>query len=386
MRWPVHLIAMLAVAQMSLGHALAAETKPVAFGAVYDLTGAWSALGIPSSRGARLFVNQANKDGGVLGRPLKLIVKDTGGGVEKAAAGVHAILSEQPDVAAVFGLSDSDPVRAAATVAAAANRAFVTSGATSPKLPAAVPTYLFLACFGDNVQAAAAAEFAFSSLKARSVSIVYDGERTYPRLLQGYFKSSFEALGGAVRSVVKFEGPGKLGAVTDRILDADIIFLAAESPADSLQTVKTLRARGFNRPIVGGDGYDGETLWQQDKGLKDIYYTTHAYFGGDHSSALVRKFREAYAAAYGKEQPGSFAGLGYDAAALLAAAVKKAASTAPEKVLAALSSMQDFEGVTGTISFVDGSRIPLKSVTILGVSNGERHFVEQLVPTHVPSP
>ncbi|MEZ4678407.1 MAG: hypothetical protein R2932_29740 [Caldilineaceae bacterium] len=47
-----------------------------------------------------------------------------------------------------------------APAAAAAQRLFLTSGATSPQLPAQVPDYLYLACFGDNVQAAAAAEWA----------------------------------------------------------------------------------------------------------------------------------------------------------------------------------------------------------------------------------
>jgi branched-chain amino acid transport system substrate-binding protein len=363
---------------MGAGNTFAAENQPVTLGAIYGLTGEWSAYDVPSSRGAKLFVTQANEKGGVLGRPINLIIKDVESSIDKAAKLVDTILSEHPDVPALFGLSDSDMVRAAAKVAAAANRVFVTSGATSPKLPAEVPTYLFLACFGDNIQAAAAAQFAFSKLNARSASIVYDDNYTYTRLLKDYFKRAFEALGGEVRSVVKFDGANNIGAVVDQIAGADIIFLATEAPPDSLLGVKLLRTKGFDQPIVGGDAYDGETVWQDDDSLRDIYYTTHAFFGAENPSALVKAFRADYMAEYGVE-PASFAGLGYDTAALLVAAIKNANSTAPEDVLDALSKIQNFQGVTGTISF-DGSRIPSKPVTILEVAGGRRHFVEQIVP------
>lgn len=89
---------------------------------------------------------------------------------------------------------------------------------------------------------------------------------------------------------------------------------------------------------------------------------------------------------YGGAKPDAFAGLGYDAAGLIAAAVNKANSTAPEKVLQALATIQDYKGVTGSISFIDGSCVPLKSVTILEVAGGKRNFVEQIIPRHVPSP
>jgi branched-chain amino acid transport system substrate-binding protein len=61
---------------------------------------------------------------------------------------------------------------AAARVAAVSHRVFLTSGATSPELPGAVPGFLFLACFGDNAQASAAAEWACQDRSARTVSIL----------------------------------------------------------------------------------------------------------------------------------------------------------------------------------------------------------------------
>ncbi len=363
-----------------------AQEKPVTLGALYGLTGDWSPYGIPSSRGAMLYAEQANEAGGVLGRPLKLIIKDTTGSVEGAAGLASEILTEDPHVSALFGLSESDPVRAAAEVAAKAERLFVTSGATSPVLPYEVPTYLFLACFGDNVQAAAAAEFAYGTLKARSVAILYDAKHTYTRLLQDYFAKSFEARGGKVVSSIKFQGSEKFAAAAIRTADADIIFVAAEIPPEAAEYAKTLRDNGFDQPIVGGDGFDGDTAWKADQSLKDIYFTTHAFFGGDNLSAGLQEFRDAYAAAYDAAIPGAFAGLGYDTAGLLIAAIEKAGSADPDKLLQALSTLEGYEGVTGTISFVDDNRVPRKSVTILQIADGKRNFVDEIIPTQIPKP
>jgi branched-chain amino acid transport system substrate-binding protein len=152
-----------------------------------------------------------------------------------------------------------------------------------------------------------------------------------------------------------------------------------------LQFISVLRANGYSQPVVGGDGYDAQDIWQQDTSLTDIYYSTHAYFGGDHPSPAVAAFRSAYMAEY-NVAPGSFAGLGYDTAGLLAAVIDKAGSAAPSALLDALSTLTDFDGVTGNISFINGSRVPLKSVTILEVADGKRRFVEEIVPKHVADP
>ena len=56
-------------------------------------------------------------------------------------------LADSDKVVAMMGFSDSDMVLAAAPIAAQAGLVFVTSGATSPKLPEQVPDYLYLGVF-----------------------------------------------------------------------------------------------------------------------------------------------------------------------------------------------------------------------------------------------
>jgi len=65
---------------------------------------------------------------------------------------------------------------------------------------------------------------------------------------------------------------------------------------------------------------------------------------------VVRAFDEAYRRAYGWRAPDGFAALGYDAAGVLLAAIEAAGSAEPARVSASLAHLEDYRGVTGTIT------------------------------------
>ena len=379
-------ITCLGAAALLMAPSTDAAESPLLLGAVYNLSGPQAAFDRPASRGAELAVAQANGQGGVLGRQVRLLIADPAGSLGKVAPRVRQLLNAHPQVSAMLGLSDTDMVLAAAPVAAARKLVFVTSGATSPKLPAEVPDFLFLACFGDNVQAAAAAEYAYNELGARTVSILYNAAVTYTALLQGYFRARFEALGGKVSSVASYRSTADQDEALGSLAGADAIFLSAQDPPEAAAGAIKLRAAGIDVPILGGDGFDSEREWSKHPALTKIYFTTHAYLGPDNPDPMVKAFDQAYRQAYGGRAPDSFAALGYDAVGVLLAAVEAAGSAEPARVLDSLSQLTGYKGVTGTISYEGGSRIPRKSVTILEVSGGKTVFVEQLMPEQVPPP
>ncbi len=363
--------------------ATAAE-HPVVIGAMYNLTGGQEDLDIPSSRGVRLAVDEANKKGGVLGRQVKLIVRDGRTKPTVIVREVASLFKQEPTIVGVIGFSDTDMVLAAAPVAAKHKRVFVTSGATSPRLPRAVPRYLFLACFGDNVQAAAGAEWAFKTLKARTAVVLYKRTSTYAKLLHGYFRTRFKQLGGKVLTV----RPYTLATIKDAakgLPKADLVYFAAQ-PDDALAGVAALRGAGVAEPILGGDGLDIGAAWQQIGQLDKIYFTTHAYLGGDNPDPRVRAFRAAYTKAYPGKEADAFSALGYDTARLLMTAIKSAGSTKPLAVRKALAATHDFAGVTGTISYRGGSRIPAKSVSIIAVTQGRQTLAANVLPQKIPPP
>jgi branched-chain amino acid transport system substrate-binding protein len=362
----------------------AAVERQVVIGALYNLTGGQQDLDVPSSRGAKIAVDEANKAGGVLGLPVTLILRDGQTRPKVIARETVKLFRQEPTVAGLIGFSDTDMVLAAAPIAAQHKRVFLTSGATSPQLPRQVPRYLFLACFGDNVQAAAGAEWAVKSLKAHTAVVLYKRTSSYAKLLHGYFQTRFKQLGGNVLAVQSYT-LADLKSKVKGLPKADLIYFAAQ-PDDVLVGIAVLRGAGVAAPILGGDGLDIGAAWKQAAQADKIYFTTHAYLGADNPDARVQAFRAAFARAYPGKQPDAFSALGYDTARLLMAAIKSAGSTKPQAVRQALAATHDFAGVTGTISYRGGSRIPAKSVSIIAVTQGRQTLAASVLPEKIPAP
>ncbi|MEO4041378.1 ABC transporter substrate-binding protein [Hoeflea sp. CAU 1731] len=368
-----------------LASAATAQDQDIEIGTMFNTMGAIAPLGAPSDKGAKLAITRINENGGVLGR--KLLQKDapTNSVLSDIHVASHKLVSDNPDLVGVVGFVDSGSVLAAAPDIANAGMTFITSGATSPQLPSEVPTYLYLACFGDNVQAAAAAQWVYEEQNARNVTVYVETDKLYPRLLQGYFRASFEMYGGVVRAVHAVDPSDKTGKI--RLPHAsDVVFLSTESAENALVIIKKLREHGYEGLIVGGDGYDAPEVWAANPDIGEIVYTTHAYLGESNKDEQVRAFVSAYEAAYPGEKPTAFSALAYDAIGLVKAAIERSGEATPDGLLQGLAGLEDYQGVTGTISYNQGSRIPLKSVTLMGVEKGELHYVGKITPRLVATP
>jgi branched-chain amino acid transport system substrate-binding protein len=375
------LLTALLLLALSLG--AAADPPPITLGGLFNLTGRQANLDVPASRGAQLAVEQANRSGGVLGRQVQLLLVDGQSDLKAVVDKTRELLAMHPRLAALLGFSDSDFVLATAPLAAKQRLPFVTSGATSPRLTREVPAYLFMACFGDNEQAAAGAEFAASDLKARTAFVIYDESTEYTRLLQQYFTTRFQELGGKVVGTLAFS-PENVDRLPLEAARADVIFLSA-GPQEAKIGARRLRELGLDAPILGGDGYDSD-VWASPPEIEDVYFTSHVFLGQSNTRPEVVKFRQDFLARYPEARPDAFAALGYDTVNLLLAAARKAGSSDPEAVRAALAGTSGFQGVTGTISFDGNSRIPSKSVSVLRIVKGHPELVKEVTPQSIPAP
>jgi branched-chain amino acid transport system substrate-binding protein len=373
-----------------------ASPPPVRIGAIYNLSGGQSALDAPSLDGARLAVERINARGGLLGRRVELLERD--GRTDETQVRRAAVSLVAAGVSAIIGLSDTDQVLAAAPVAARAGVPFITSGATSPKLPSQVPDWLFLACFGDNAQAAASAQYAMEQLGASSAAVLYDKELDYSRLLSRYFERSLRAQGGQVLASAGYaEGEDAVARLADAgggagtrgktgaAAEADVLFVAA-APEAAATLVRQLRRAGYEQPIMGGDSFDSAALIKAaEKTGGKVYYTTHAAVGISSASIAVRRFDASFHAAYGRPPQNAFAGLGYDAVGLIASAVKRADSVKPADIRDAVQKTRRYRGVTGTLSYEAEDAVPHKRVTMVCV--GRRPVVvAQFTPGYVSEP
>jgi branched-chain amino acid transport system substrate-binding protein len=353
------------------------SAQMVKIGAIYNLEGSQSPLDLPSARGARLAANEINARGGIDGREIILIMCDGKSDPSRVRECAKELLDE--NVSAMMGLSDTDMILAAIPVAAEAGLPFVTSGATSPEL---VNDYdgLFLACFGDNVQAAAGAEYAYERGLKRCALLV-DGEMEFARILSRYFKERYLDLGGKIVMEADVNGTGLMNlsqAVANR--SPDMIYLAA-NPEEASAIIEAMRRAGIQSPVFGGDSLDSAKL--RRAGMGRIVFSTHALIDESSKSISTGEFARAYRAEYGYPPENAFSALGYDAVNLLADAIERAGSSEPQAILKALENTSGFKGVTGEISYENGSRIPEKGVTMVSLLDGKVVGSEVVKPAQI---
>jgi len=362
-----------------------ADTEEVIkIGAIYNLEGSQAPLDVPSYQGAILageLFNQKNQE-----RKVLIIGKDGKTDLTRMAPLTEDLITSS-NCRVIIGLSDTDMVIPAAKTASAYNITFMTSGATSPELPKIVPDYLYLACFGDNAQAAVTAEYAVHNLTAHSVAVFYDKSMNYTTLLGGYFKTRFEELGGEVIQFSGIEpGVGDLEKGIEDLKDKsvpDILFLAV-GPDDAPGAVRVVRESGIDVPIFGGDSYDTKNLSiAANLSGGRVYYTTHAFFGGEDQIPEKMTFIEAYKQKYGT-LPDGFAGLGYDAVNLVLKAIELAPGESD--IREGFSLIHQYQGVTGLFSYSKSSPVPKKSVTLMQAGDITPVRIGAFVPEHSPAP
>ena len=388
-RVAIALVAVLALLAAGCG-GKGAGGNAIKIGVIYNMTGSQASLDSPSANGAKLAAKELNAAGGVLGKKIELAVYD---GKSDAATIANSAtqLTQTDKVVAMLGFSDSDMVMAAAPTAAKAGIVFVSSGATSPKLPDQVPDYLYLACFGDNVQAAAGAEYAVNTLKVKTVYLLIDKGMEYTLLLGKYFKERFVELGGKVVLEDNYQTGDKdysaqITKLKGQKAMPDMIYISA-GPDDIGTIVKQFRDAAVKKPIMGGDGYDTPLLVEvAGAGAENVYFTTHSLMDASLGTDAVKKFIADYQAEYKTPPENAFAGLGYDTVKLIADAIKRAGSADPKAIRTALNATKDLPGVTGSITFQPGSRIPQKGVTVILVKGGKFTLAQELVPQVVPAP
>ena len=131
--------------------------------------------------------------------------------------------------------------------------------------------------------------------------------------------------------------------------------------------VKQGRQIGLTMPFIGCDGWANQALITiGGKAIDGCFFTNH--FSPDDQAPLVNSFVAKYQEKYGS-LPDTFAALGYDAARLLADAIRRAGALNPQAIRDAIATTTGFPGVTGQIS-LDANRNASKPGLIVTVKDG----------------
>jgi len=381
----VALVAGLALAACSGG----GGGDTIKIGGGFALTGDESALDLPAANGAKLAVKEINAAGGVLGKQIDFIVHDSQYKMDVTAQTAKQFV-EQDKVQAMIGYTDTDSVLASGPTFQAAGIPFITVGATSPKIPSQVGDMMFLAAFGDNVQAAAGAEYALKNF-GQNAYLLWDKGVEYTTLLGAYFKARFTEAGGTIVLEDSYDDKAtdfsaQIAKIKALSPQPDFYYVAA-MPYNVGPLVKQMRDAGITGPVVGGDGYDTPDLVSVAGPAADnVYFSTHALMDATGGTDGIKKFIAAYNKEYGHDPENAFAALGYDTVYLLVDAIKRAGSMDAKALKAAIEATKDFPGITGSITFSADSHVPRKGVTIIAVKDGKFTLGAEVVPEKVPAP
>jgi len=382
------IVAVAAVGYYYMTRKPAAPTKPIKVGVVMNLTGPWASIDEPCWKGIQLAIDEINAKGGLLGREVQAICIDTKADEAETVAAVTRLI-EVEKVCAILGYCDTHWVLTGAPIAQEHGIPFITPGATHPRIPERSGAWL--ACFGDNAQAAAVAEYAIKVLGLRKVAVWVDTACDFSVAVCEYFKDAWKHYGGTVVYEDYFETEwtdfselvARLKSYQDKG-EVDCVYIGA-IPGNVGTIIKQLREGGVTIQILGEDGFDTPLLVEvAGEYAEGTIFATHVSLESD--DPKVVSFVEAYKEKGGVKPENAFAALGYDAMMILAKAIEIAGSDDPAAIEEALGKITGFEGVTGTISYSPGNKVPAKSVAVLIVEGGKFKALTMLTPEYMPPP
>ncbi|MDR3332353.1 MAG: ABC transporter substrate-binding protein [Synergistaceae bacterium] len=363
--------------------AIAAE--PIKLGYLAALTGEYAPYGIAEVNASKMAVAEINEAGGVLGRPIELVVYDTKTRNEDAVNGVRRMI-ESDKVVTIMGANSSGINLATGPLANEGQVPQIGTATTNTLVTVDedgnVRPYSFRICFTDPYQGTIAAEFIKNHLKKSKAAIFHNIGSDYAQGLREFFIERFKALGGEV-------------VVDEAYRDADIDFrsqiaILKNSGAEVLfipgigrdigLIFKQTREMGLaDIELLCGDGY-GEFLNDiAGKAMIGSYSITHTDLSDPNMAPVFKKYEETY-----KEEAKEFGNitLAYDLTYWVADALKRAGAAEGPAIAKALEETKGLALKHATITMDPATHNPInKPAVILKIGDDMRsHFYLKVTP------
>jgi branched-chain amino acid transport system substrate-binding protein len=339
-----------AIAGSMVKPAIAAK-EPILLGYLPALTGPSSSTGVGINRGIQLAVQEINAAGGIDGRQIELITRDTQSDPTKAVNGA-AELTRGQKVSVVFGPVNSGESLAVVPLLARAN---------TPQIhPCWVDTLTdpqkYPMCFRNaptNQQIGAAANrYVVDVLKRKKVAVVSD--------TTGYGTASVNAYVPMLKGVgTEVVYQGNVDAANPDLRPELLRMQSAGAEAIMPWSVINTRGQmGWDVPIVGqttlGSGQTQALLEKPEywakvypNNFRPVCYAADGKLS-DRTSAFLDRLKSANIET--SDTLLWWIAVGYDSPRMVAEAMKNV-GTEPDQVVGYLNKLTEFAGVYGDISF-----------------------------------
>ena len=368
---------------LALGALSAFAADPIKVGSVLSVTGPAAFLGDPELKTLQLYVDDLNKKGGVLGRPLQLVHYDDGSDANKANGFAKRLLEDDKIDIMVGGTTTGSTMSMVPLVEKAGVPFVSLAGAVVIVEP--VKKFVFKTPHTDRM----AAEKVFEDMKKRGLTKVALLSETSGFGASG--KKETEGVAGKYGiTLVANEtygpkdtdmSPQLTKIKTTPGVQAVFVFGLGQGPAIVTKNYKQL---GITLPLYQSHGVaSDEFLKLAGPAAEGVRLPSPAQLipeklpANDPQKPIVTAYDKAYKAAY-KTDVSTFGGYAYDGLMLAVDAIKRAGSTDKAKVRDALEATKGFVATSGTFNMspTDHMGLDLSAFRLLEVKGGDWSIVQ----------
>lgn len=360
-----------------LAAAPARAADPIKIGSVLSVTGPASFLGDPELKTLQLYVEEINKTGGLLGRPLQLIHYDDGGDASKANA-FGKRLVEDDNVDFIVGGSTTGSTMAMVPLIEKAGVPFMSlAGAVVVVEP--VKKWVFKASTTDRI----AAERVLTDMKAKGLTKIALLSDTSGFGQSG--KAQTESVIGkyGVTLVANETYGAKDTDMTAQLAkikanpDAQAIFVFGFGQGPAIVT-KNVKQLDIKLPVYHAHGVGSDEFIkiagpaaEGVKALAPALVVASSLAANDPQKPVVAAYVKTYTDRY-KESVSMFGGQAYDNFMIVVDAIKRTNSIDKAKVRDAIEQTKKFVATGGEVNMspTDHMGLDLWSLRLIEVKNG----------------
>ena len=345
----------------------AEETVTIKIGHAGPLTGGIAHLGKDDENGVHLAVNEANdKKIKIGGKVAKFEMQSEDDQADPKLGPTIAQKFVDAKVAGVIGHLNSGVTIPASAVYNQAGIPMISGSATNPKLTEQGFKDIFRTVGRDDQQGPAIATYIAQELKVKKVAIA-DDATAYGEGLANEVEKTLKAAGVAVVTREKTNDKATdFKAILTKIKgrNPDAVFYGGMD-ATGGPMLKQARELGIKAVFTFGDGACTAEMNKLAGAASEGMYCSQA---GIPSQMASKAFTDAFTKKYGEVK--QYAPFYYDATNVLIAAMQKADSTDPAKVVDELHKIS-FDGATGHIEFDDKGDRKDAEITIFQLHGGK---------------
>jgi branched-chain amino acid transport system substrate-binding protein len=354
--------------------AVAGAADPVRLGVIQPLTGPVAYDGTIYVNTLKMIVEDMNARGGVLGRPIELVVED---GACNPAQSVNAAekLVVREKVSTLIGAFCSTSSAAVMEVARKYKVPHITGISTAAQLTEQGNPYFFRAVATTPMLGNAFGPELPGIVRGKRFAFLVIND-DWGRTVTSAYPKALEKGGGQIVATEYFL-PSDLQFLSHitkiKGVNPDAIILAANTQ-HAVALSKQIRELGITAPLLG------EGSWTSDSYLKLAGPAAEGVYGlVEYVYTIQNPINDGFVKAFRarlKDNPTKFAGAAHNVIHIVVDAVKRAGSTEPEKIRQALEKT-DYTGLVGNIRFNEKHQAYGQTVYLAEVKNG----VPQVVKT-----